>query len=325
MMRKYKTPSLAGILALTVVMTFFVWLFNEKTSQNTDARISNTDKVTVAELESELESELEVEIDLDIDIDIEMVFVRGGTFWMGCTAEQGNDCLVGEKPAHEVTVGSFNIGKYSITQAQWQAVMDDNPSHFKGESLPVEQVSWNDAQKFISRLNAATGKQYRLPKEAEWEYAARGGDKSQGYKYSGSNNVGDVAWYEDNSDGSTHPVGRKQPNELGIYDMSGNVWEWCNEKCFRYPDWKVVISEHRLRGGSWERPSERSRLTSRGGMGPDFRWKAIGFRVALSDNWITTKWIRQMTPHSKNAERTTGGLAQAGGVSPQKVQWEYER
>jgi len=218
---------------------------------------------------------------MDIDIDIEMIIVQGGTFWMGCTAEQGSDCHYREKPVHEVTVSSFNIGKYAITQAQWQAVMGDNPSHFKGESLPVEQVSWNDAQKFINRLNEATGKKYRLPAEAEREYAARGGDKSQGYKYSGSNNVGDVAWYEDNSGGKTHPVSRKQPNELGIYDMSGNVWEWCDDWVSLYPNGGGRTKDRRLRGGSWERPSVRSRITDRGSTNPANRWKAIGFRVAF--------------------------------------------
>jgi formylglycine-generating enzyme required for sulfatase activity len=126
---------------------------------------------------------------------IEMVFVEGGTFTMGCTAEQGNDCNNDEKPAHQVTLSSFSIGKYEITQAQWQAVMGSNPSEFKGDSLPVEMVSWDDVQEFISKLNAQTGKKYRLPTEAEWEFAARGGVKSKGYKYSGGNNIDSVAWY----------------------------------------------------------------------------------------------------------------------------------
>ena len=224
-----------------------------------------------------------------VDPKIEMVFVEGGTFWMGCTAEQGNECKVNEFPAHEVTVSCFYIGKYPITQEQWQAVMGNNPSHFTGDSLPVERVSWNDVQKFLRRLNAATGKEYRLLAEDEWEYAARGGDKSEGYKYSGSNNVDDVAWYEDNSGGCTHPVGRKQPNELEIYDMSGNAWEWCNDICEYYPghEWHGMSAapswtNRRIRGGSWEVPSVRNRVSDRGGVKSDFRWRAIGFRVALS-------------------------------------------
>ncbi|MBQ3247459.1 MAG: SUMF1/EgtB/PvdO family nonheme iron enzyme, partial [Alistipes sp.] len=159
----------------------------------------------------------------------EMVFVKGGTFTMGATAEQGSDADSDEKPAHSVTVSNFYIGKYEVTQAQWEAVMGKNPSRFKGDNLPVERVSWNDIQKFIEKLNAKTGKRYRLPTEAEWEYAARGGNQSKGYKYSGSNDIGSVAWYTDNSSSPTHPVGQKQPNELGLYDMSGNVYEWCSD------------------------------------------------------------------------------------------------
>ena len=160
---------------------------------------------------------------------IEMVFVKGGTFMMGATPEQGSDAGDGEKPVHSVTVSDFYIGKYEVTQAQWKAVMGKNPSHYKGENRPVERVSWYDIQKFIEKLNAKTGKRYRLPTEAEWEYAARGGNQSKGYKYSGSNDIGSVAWYTNNSGDRTHPVGQKQPNELGLYDMTGNVWEWCSD------------------------------------------------------------------------------------------------
>ncbi|WP_291528415.1 formylglycine-generating enzyme family protein, partial [Bacteroides sp. UBA939] len=143
----------------------------------------------------------------------EMVYVQGGTFRMG--SESGFD---DEKPVHQVTVSSFYIGKYEVTQAQWRSVMGTNPSHFKGDNLPVESVSWTEAREFASRLSTATGKRYRLPTEAEWEYAARGGNKSQGYTYSGSNTLGNVAWYYDNSGNTTHSVGTKSPNELGIYD-----------------------------------------------------------------------------------------------------------
>ena len=163
------------------------------------------------------------------NVRFEMVRVEGGTFTMGATAEQGSDASEDEKPAHQVTLSSYMIGKTEVTQELWEAVMGSNPSNFKGSNLPVEQVSWEDCQEFITKLNALTGKNFRLPTEAEWEYATRGGNKSQGFKYSGSNMADDVAWYMDNSSSATHPVATKAPNELGIYDMSGNVYEWCSD------------------------------------------------------------------------------------------------
>ncbi|OPZ97874.1 MAG: Serine/threonine-protein kinase pkn1 [Bacteroidetes bacterium ADurb.Bin408] len=217
---------------------------------------------------------------------IEMVLVQGGTFTMGCTSEQGSDCDNDEKPSHRVTVSSFYMSKYEITQKQWMEIMGSNPSYFKGDNLPVENVSWNDVQEFIAKLNEKTGRQYRLPTEAEWEYAARGGNKSKGYKYSGSNTLSNVAWYGDNSGNTTHPVGSKMPNELGLYDMSGNVWEWCGDWDGAYgssaqtnPTGPPSGSDRVDRGGSWHSYARYCRVSNRGNGNPGYRYYGIGFRL----------------------------------------------
>ena len=219
----------------------------------------------------------------------EMVYVKGGTFTMGATAEQGSDAYDDEKPTHSVTLSDFYIGKYEVTQAQWKAIMGSNPSRWKGDNLPVENVSWNDIQEFITKLNAQTGKKFRLPTEAEWEYAARGGNKSKGYKYSGSNSISDVAWYGDNSSSKIHPVGQKSPNELGIYDMSGNVWEWCQDwysssayssSSQTNPTGPSSGSSRVLRGGSWNYSAGSCRVSLRYYNTPDYRDFNRGFRLA---------------------------------------------
>ena len=223
-------------------------------------------------------------------ISIDMVRVEAGTFTMGATAEMKNPDD-DEKPTHQVTLtNDYYIGKYEVTQALWKAVMGKNPSLFKGDNLPVEQVSWNDCQEFISKLNRITGKTFRLPTEAEWEYAARGGNKSRGYQYSGSNNLLDVAWCGDNSGSKTRAVGTKQPNELGIYDMSGNVDEWCQ-------DWKGAYSSssqvnptgansgsYRVcRGGSWGCIARICRSSYRYCGTPVSRYTFLGLRLVLSE------------------------------------------
>jgi formylglycine-generating enzyme required for sulfatase activity len=216
-----------------------------------------------------------------------MVYVQGGTFTMGVTSEQGSDAYSDEKPAHQVTLSSFSIGRYEVTQEEWQAVMGSNPSNFKGSRKPVEQVSWNDCKSFISKLNSITGKNFRMPTEAEWEFASRGGIKSQGYKYSGSNNLNSVAWYYDNSGNATHVVGQKSPNELGIYDMSGNVWEWCSDWYGNYssssqtnPTGSYSGSLRVLRGGSWYCSAGNCRVLDRSNSTPDYRNGRLGFRLA---------------------------------------------
>ena len=187
-----------------------------------------------------------------------MVKVEGGTFQMGATPEQIG-ALDDEKPVHSVTLSDYYIGETEVTQELWTAVMETNPSIFTGKAQrPVEQVSWEDCQTFISKLNALTGENFRLPTEAQWEYAARGGNQSQGYLYSGSNSLGDVAWYSENSGYETHAVKTKSPNELGLYDMSGNVWEWCQDWLGSYssaavtnPQGPASGTSRMIRGGSW--------------------------------------------------------------------------
>jgi formylglycine-generating enzyme required for sulfatase activity len=233
---------------------------------------------------------------------IAMVFVEGGTFTMGCGASH---CFDWVKPAHNVTVGDFSIAKYEVTQGLWRSVMGNNPSHFKGDDcLPVDSVCWNDAQRFIRKLNAKTGKNYRLPTGAEWEFAARGGKKSNGYKFSGSGNSDEVAWDVDNSgykrpkhtgfgesgryyNNRTHPVGTKRPNELEIHDMSGNVSEWVNDWYGDYsseaktnPLGPPSGTEREMRGGDWH-SSGGCRVYDRNSGPQDFKSPYTGFRLAL--------------------------------------------
>lgn len=220
----------------------------------------------------------------------EMVRVEGGTFTMGATAEQASDAFCDELPTHKVTLSPFLIGKYEVSQTLWLAVMGENPSVNTGINLPVDNVTWNECQTFITKLNELTGKNFRLLTEAEWEYAARGGNKSKGYKYSGSNNLGDVAWYIDNSNNTSHAMGTKAPNELGIYDMTGNVMEWVS-------DWKGSYSSgaqtnptgpdsgtYRVnRGGSYGNVERLSRITNRNSIDPNMSSKTMGLRLCLPE------------------------------------------
>ena len=218
-----------------------------------------------------------------------MVHVAGGTFTMGATSEQGSDdAYEVEKPTHQVTLSSFSISRYEVTQEEWHAIMGYNPSYFKGDRRPVENVSWNDCQEFIRKLNEMTGKRFRLPTEAEREFAARGGNNSRGYKYAGSNNIDSVAWYTSNSGSETHPVGQKQPNELGLYDMAGNVFEWCSDWYGSYssssqtnPTGASSSSFRVYRGGSWGRAAWSSRVSCRSFSSPDYRFNGLGLRLAL--------------------------------------------
>jgi sulfatase modifying factor 1 len=247
-----------------------------------------------------------------------MVKVEGGTFIMGATAEQGDDAFSNERPVHQVTLSDYYIGRYKVTQALWMKVMSKNPSYFKkDENLPVESVSWYNCIRFCNALSKSMGYKecygieysrdrfglenstvtllnggrggFRLPTEAEWEYAARGGNKSKGFKYSGSNSVGDVAWYEDNSNNKTHPVGEKKSNELGLYDMSGNAWEWCWDW---YGDYSPAPQNnptgpdkgrlHVLRSGFWGFNSKYCRVSSRYFGSPNFTYCTyLGLRLVF--------------------------------------------
>ena len=216
-----------------------------------------------------------------------MVYVEGGTFTMGATSEQGSDADDNEKPIHRVTLSSYYINRYEVTQAEWKAVMGSNPSNFKGDDLPVEQVSWNDCQTFIRKLNTLTGKNFRLPTEAEWEFAARGGNNSHGYKYSGSDDIGSVAWYIGNSVDKTHPIGHKSPNELGLYDMSGNVWEWCQDwygdysSSFQTNTTGILSGNCYMRGGCYSNVVWSCRISRRLSSDPNNN-ESCGFGLRLA-------------------------------------------
>lgn len=234
----------------------------------------------------------------------EMIFVEGGSFTMGCSDEQGGDCRDNEKPTSQVTVSSFYIMKYEVTQELYQEVMGKKSSYFNGDNLPVECVKWYDTIEFCNALSLKEGftpvynkdnytvsanwcsNGYRLPTEAEWEYAARGGNQSKGYKYSGSNNADDVGWYSENSRDKTHLVGTKQANELDIYDMSGNVFEWCWDWYYDYtaesktnPRGASSGSYRVLRSGSWDRDAVDLRSTYRNSNHPACSGRDVGFRV----------------------------------------------
>ena len=233
-----------------------------------------------------------------------MIKVNGGSFFMGDTF--GGGCS-DERPTHQVTLSPFWIGKYEVTQREWREVMGNNPSHFQGDDRPVEQVSWYDAIDYCNKRSIKEGltpcytrngdtvtcnwqaNGYRLPTEAEWEYAARGGSGTRDMKYSGSDSVDDVAWYDGNSGSTTHPVGRKRPNVLGLYDMSGNVWEWCWDCYGLYSSHAKTAplgassrSGRVYRGGGWNFSTAGARIAYRNFGSPGFCYNNIGFRVVRS-------------------------------------------
>ena len=221
-------------------------------------------------------------------VSFEMIKVEGGTFRMG---SDDNEAFSDEKPVHSVMLDSFYMSDTAVVQALWKALMEDNPSRFKGDNLPVENVSWNDSQVFIRKLNGLLGKDFRLPTEAEWEYASRGGNKSKGYKCSGSDNIDSVAWYKGNSGSKTHAVKGKSPNELGLYDMSGNVLELCSDWYGKNyyssspssnPKGPSSGSYRVLRGGSWCNTDRGCRVSNRYHKDSNNSFNSGGFRLVLS-------------------------------------------
>ena len=261
-----------GILALAILFYIGTQVYHSIANQQKESTQTNTHENPIVQ-----------------QIMSNMVFIEGGTFMMGDTSGQDGEADSDEQPLHQVTLSDFYIGKTEVTQELWLAVMGYNPSIFKGNlKRPVENVSWDDCQRFIKKLNELTGKSFRLPTESEWEFAARGGNKSNGYKYSGSNSFDDVAWCSDNSN-MTQSVASKAPNELGLFDMSGNVWEWCQ-------DWKGDYESNALidptgqndgfsradRGGSWHTGAKDCRVSNRGSNSPTSKGEILGLRLALS-------------------------------------------
>lgn len=230
----------------------------------------------------------------------EMVRIEGGELEIGATNEQERDAERNEFPAHNITISTFYIGKFPVTQNIWEFVMGYNKSHFRYKEdavdlniekpcdighYPVENLTYDEAQEFVRRLSKMTNFKFDLPTESEWEYVARGGQKSKHTRFAGSDNINDVAWYRGNSEGSTHPVGEKQPNELGVYDMCGNVWEWTKTPAHSYttdivPEGNIFIR----RGGSWWHEKKNCRVSHRYASNRSKKTRGLGLRVVIRDN-----------------------------------------
>ena len=277
------------------VLTFFIaiTLFSQKAENQELKKTPNAVKDSALYIEAAS------------NLNFEMILVKGGTFLMGCGIDQGRNCEEDEKPVHQVTLNDFYLAKSEVTQKLWLDIMGINPSNFATcDNCPVENVSWLDVQEFLKKLNQMTGKTYCLPSEAQWEYAARGGvlagsttlpSAVTANRYAGSDNIDEVSWYfkgkegMEDKNGKTHQTGQKKPNELGFYDMSGNVWEWCNDWYGGYTSKKEInpqgssIGSYKVfRGGSWNNTADFCRVFFRHYLKPNSRYYNLGFRLALN-------------------------------------------
>lgn len=260
-------------------------------TDGSEVRFKATEVERITTYSEEEEPNLPKDVTIQVgDVGLRMIYVEGGVFTMGGTDEQGEDVKAYEEPAHPVKLNSYYIGMTEVTQELWEAVMGWNYAwNTESNQLPMEDVNWEECKEFADVLSERTGKKFRLPTEAEWEYAARGGIKSGNHKYSGSDNIDDVAWYVSNSDDMTHEVGTKNANELGIYDMNGNVWEWCYDYFGIYdnsaqtnPKGAVNSSTNVTRGGYYLEKPENCRVYSRYGINPSTKSPYGGFRLAAT-------------------------------------------
>ena len=276
--KRYRLRRLAACAALIAVAAVGLWKATEK---SVEANVRKAVTITEAG-----DGRTVYTID---SVRFTMVTVDGGSFIMGNSKGRRINPWDDEKPPHQVTLQTFAIGETEVTQALWQAVMDYNPASNRGDSLPVESVTWDECQEFVRRLSKMTGQRFRLPTEAEWEYAARGGQRSGGYEYSGSDELSEVAWWSENSGMRLHPVGTLHPNELGLYDMSGNVWEWCQDWKGRYSDAAQTDptgagkgTARVCRGGSCYNAALYCRVAFRSSGDMTYRGVHLGLRIACS-------------------------------------------
>lgn len=292
---KYKSLKIKSAVAIIIAAIQFVALsVNANEQQQVEAKIESKTEIQADAAIIKKKPRPKLSDKFLKDLMDEMVFVEGGTFEMGSDDE---DAPKRVKPVHSVKVDDFYIGRTELTQKVFSQVMGWNFSYFACDDCPVNNVSWLQIQIFIKRINEATGKTFRLPTEAEWEYAARGGNKSKGYKYSGSNNIDDVAWYDKNSNRKSHPVALKKPNELGLYDMTGNMWEFCHDhmslngynhaehidRDFIAKDDKRAKALKVTRGGGYEFSAKENLVYQRDGATTNVVMPDIGYRLVLNE------------------------------------------